>query len=87
MPRDRHSSQSAFDADVLSPQALDRPGGVENALRAIESVCHSGGPEVARMIIALNDSRSYLLEHIISSAFRVTVAPRTSRTLMTLLTQ
>ena len=87
MPRDRHSSQSAFDTEVLSPQALDRPGGVESALQAIESICHRGGPEVARMVIALNASRSYLLEHLVSSAFRVPVAPCASRTLMTLLTQ
>ena len=84
MPPDRRPSKNAFNIDVLSPQALDGPRGVDNALRAIEAVCRRGGPEVAQMLIVLIAGRSYLLEHIVSGAFCVSIPPCASRALIIL---
>ena len=74
MPPDSHSSQdAAFDINIINPQALDTPGGLQNALRTIEAICHRGDPEISRMVEALG-GRSYILEYIISGTFRMPVA-------------
>lgn len=64
---DLSSSQDTFDIDLLDPQVLDTPDGRAAALRVIEAVCHRGDPEIAGMVEVLN-SRSYILEYIISGA-------------------
>jgi len=84
MPSNRRLSQGAFDATMLDPHALDTPEGLSVALRAIEAICHRGSPDIARMLATLN-SRSYLLEYIISGALRVTIGPRTLPMLTVLL--
>ena len=77
MPPDSHSSQdAAFDINIIGPQALDTPGGLQNALRTIETICYRGDPEISRMVEALN-GRSYILEYIISGTLRMPVGPCT----------
>jgi hypothetical protein len=75
MAPDRHLSQGAFDINILNTPALDAPGGVQTALRAIEAVCHRGGLDIAGMVAVL-DSRPYILEYIISGMLRAFVSPR-----------
>ena len=70
-----HSSQHAFDINILDAQALDTPDGLATALRAIEAVCHRGDPEIVGMVEALN-SRPFILEYIISGTLRVPIAHR-----------
>jgi len=65
MPPERYASQDTFDIGVLNPQALHTQDGLQTALSAIEAVCYRGDSEIARMVETLN-SRSYLLEYIIS---------------------
>jgi len=65
MPPERYASQDTFDIGVLNPQALHTPDGLQTALSAIEAICYRGDSEIARMVETLN-SRSYLLEYIIS---------------------
>jgi len=72
MPPDRHSSQDAFDIDLLDSQALDAPDGLAIALHTIEAVCHRGDPEIAEMVATLN-SRPYILEYIISGTLRAPI--------------
>ena len=74
MPPDRHSSQDAFDIDMLDPRALEAPDGLNTALCAIEAVCHRSDPEIAEMVAAL-DSRPYILEYIISGTLRAPSSP------------
>lgn len=74
MPPGRYSSQDAFDIHTLDPQALDAPDGLCTALSSIEAVCHRGDPDIAAMVAAL-DSRSHILEYMISGTLRVTVGP------------
>jgi len=76
MPPDRYLSQDAFDMDMLDPQALDTPDGLATALRTIEAACHRGDHEIAEVVEALN-SRSYILEYIISGRLRVPVVTST----------
>jgi len=76
MPPNRYSSQDAFNMDVLDPQALDTPDGLATALRTIEAACYRGDPEIAGVVEALN-SRSYLLEYIISGRLRVPIVTST----------
>jgi len=70
MPPDRHSSRTAFDINILDSQTLDTADGLHTALRTIEAICHRGDPEIVEMVVALN-SRSHILEYIISGALRV----------------
>jgi len=72
MPPDRYSSKDMFDIEILDPQALHASDGLKTALRAIESVCYRGDSEIAEMVEMLN-SRSYLLEYIISGMLRMPV--------------
>ena len=72
MAPDRSSPQNTFNLSLLDPQALDAPDGL--VLRAIETVCHGGNPEIAGIVDALN-SGPYALEYIISGALRVPVVP------------
>jgi len=75
MPLDRYSYHDAFDIEVLNPQALHTSDGLQTALRAIEAVCYRGDPEIARMVEVLN-SRSCLLEYIISGMLRTLIGLR-----------
>jgi len=70
MPQNRYSYQDAPDTNVLNPQVLDAPDGLATALRAIEAACHRGDSEIAGTVEVLN-SRSYLLEYLISGTLRV----------------
>jgi hypothetical protein len=81
MPPDNRSPQDAFNINILDPQALDTPGGLQNALRTIEAVCYQGDPEITRMVEALSD-RSYILEYIISGALRMPIGLCTLPTLI-----
>jgi hypothetical protein len=81
MPPGRYSSQGAFDIEILNPQALHTPDGLQTALRAIEAVCYRDDPKIAGMVEALN-SHSYLLEYIISGKL---VVPKNPRTLLALI--
>ena len=65
MPPDRFSPPNAFNINLLDSEALGTPDGLQTALRAIEAVCHQGGPETTTVVEALND-RSHILEYIIS---------------------
>ena len=67
MPPDRYSSQDMFNIEVLNPQELHTSDGLKTALRTIEAVCYRGDPEISGMVEVLN-SRSFLLEYIISGA-------------------
>lgn len=79
MPPDRYSSRDTFDITLLGPQATDAPDGLDNAVRAIETVCRRGDPEIAGIIEEL-DSRPYILEYIISGALRVPTPLRVAST-------
>jgi len=57
---------------MLDPQAFFAPDGLKIALRAIETVCHRGDPEIAGMVEALN-SRSHIFEYIVSGMSRVPI--------------
>jgi len=70
MPPDRSSSRDAFNISLFDLRALDTPDGLAATLRKIEAVCHRGDPGIARVIEVLN-SRSCILEYIISGALRV----------------
>ena len=83
MPPDRYSSQDGFDITLLDSQVLESPDRLATALRVIEGVCYRGDPEMAEMIAALN-SRSYILEYIISGTLRVPIDPSPSPALITL---
>ena len=72
MPPDIHSSTDAFLTSTLDPEALTSQEGVGNALRIIETLCHQGDPEVARVVASLN-SRSHLFEYIFSGKLSVLV--------------
>ena len=74
MPPGRYSSQGAFDIEMLNPQVLYTPNGLQTALRAIEAVCYRGDPKIAGMVEALS-GHSYLLEYIISGVLRMPVGP------------
>lgn len=74
MPPGRYSSRDAFDTNLFDAQVLGGPDGLTAALPAIEAVCHRGEPEIAGMVETLN-SRSYLLEYIISGTSRVLISP------------
>jgi len=77
MPPDSHSPQdAAFDINIIDPQALDTPGGLQNALRTIEAICYRGDPEISRMVEALG-GRSYILEYIISGTLHMPMGPCT----------
>ena len=72
MPQDRHPSQDAFDINLLDSQVLDTPDALQTVLRAVEAVCHRGDPETTTMVATLN-SRSHILEYIISGTSRVLI--------------
>ena len=71
----RYSSQGAFEVEMLNPEVLHTPDGLQTALRAIEAVCYRGDPKIAGIVEALS-SHSYLLEYIISGASRMPIGPR-----------
>jgi len=74
MPQERYASQDTFDIGVLNPQAFHTPDGLQTALRAIEAVCYRSDLEIGRMVETLN-SRSYLLEYVISGTSRMSTGP------------
>ena len=73
MSPDRHSSKRIFDISLFSAEALDSPGGLETALRSVESVCFQDDPAIAEMVITLS-CRSHVLEYIFSGTSRVSAA-------------
>jgi len=81
MPQNRYSSRDVFDVDLLDPRALDTPDGLRTAIRAIEAVCNRGGSEIAEMVATLN-SRTYVLEYIISGTLRNPQVPCVSPALI-----
>ena len=71
MPPDLRSS--TLDISLLDVRVLDSPGGLETALRSIESMCFQTDPAIAGMVMTLS-SRSHVLEYIFSGTLRVLAA-------------
>lgn len=59
---------------MLDPQTLDTPDGLSAALHAIEAACHRGEPDITT-VVAVLDSRPFVLEYIISGTLRVAIDP------------
>jgi len=73
MPPDLDSPKQTSDISLLDMGTLDSTGGLETALRSIESVCLLADPAIAGMVTALT-SRSHVLEYIFSGMLRVVAA-------------
>ena len=65
MPQDRSSSEETFDISLLDAEALNSPGGLESALRSIETVCFQADIAITGMVMGLS-SRSHILEYVFS---------------------
>jgi hypothetical protein len=68
MPFNRTSSQQSFNTGLLEPEALTTRGGLQAALRSIESVCFHDDSSIMDMVVELS-SRPHILEYIFSSTF------------------
>lgn len=66
--------KDAFFISLFEPQALNSPGGADRALRTIETICHQGESKVAQ-IVAVLDSRPYLLEYVVSGTLNIFTRP------------
>ena len=86
MPPSDCSSEDkdAFLISALDPQALNNPEGVDCAFRTIETMCHQGDPEVAR-VVAVLISRPYLLEYIFSGTSSPLIRPCVLQVIMVFL--
>ena len=80
MPPDDYSSKdkNTFLSSMLDSQALNSTEGVDRTLRTIETICHHCDPEVARVVAVLN-SRPYLLEYIFSGTSSLLLDPMSFR--------
>jgi len=66
MPPNRAPPQLTFDTDLLKPEALVAPGGLQTALRSIRSVCYRDDSSIMEMIVELSN-RPHILEYTFSS--------------------
>jgi len=73
MPPDRRPSEQKFDISLLDVGVLDSPGGLQTALRSIETLCFQADTAIAGMVTALS-SRSHVLEYVFSGALHVPAA-------------
>lgn len=65
MPPDRTSSEQSFNIDLLEPEALAAPGGLQTALGSIQKVCYRDDVSISQMIIGLG-RRPHILEYVFS---------------------
>lgn len=65
MPPQIRSSNQTFNISLLDVETLDSPGGLETALRSIESLCFQADSVIAGMVMGLS-SRSHILEYVFS---------------------
>lgn len=72
MPSNRSSSQQTFNTGLLEPEVLAARGGLQAALRSIETVCYHDDASITEMIVELS-SRPHILEYILSSTFHTFV--------------
>lgn len=65
MPPDRTSSEQGFNINLLEPEALATPGGLQTALGSIQKVCYRDDVSIAGMVIGLS-RRPHILEYVLS---------------------
>jgi len=65
MPPKRTSSEQSFNIDLLEPEALVAPSGLQTALDSIQRICYGDDSSILDMIVALN-CRPHILEYIFS---------------------
>lgn len=68
MPPNCAPPHESFDTGLLEPDALSARGGLQAALRSIESVCFHDDTSIMSMIAELT-ARPYILEFIFSGTF------------------
>jgi hypothetical protein len=66
MAPNRTSFQRPFNINLLEPDALGAPDGLQTALSSIKSVCHRDDSSIMEMVVGLS-SRPHILEYILSS--------------------
>ena len=66
MPPNRAPSQRTLDTNLLEPEALVAPGGLQTALRSIQNVCYRDDSSIMEMIVELSN-RPHILEYTFSS--------------------
>lgn len=69
MPRNRSSSQRAFNANLFEPEALAAPGGLQTALSFVRKLCHDDDSLITETIAELN-RYPHILEYIFSGTYR-----------------
>jgi len=74
MPQNRTPPQRSFDTNLLEPGALVAPGGLQTALRSIQSACYRDDSSIMEMVVELN-SRPHILEYAFSSTSCTPVFP------------
>lgn len=65
MPPDRTSSDQSFNIDLLEPEALATPGGLQTALDSIQKVCYRDDVSISQMITGLS-RHPHTLEYVFS---------------------
>ena len=83
MAPNRTSSQQIFNTNLLEPDALGTPSGLQAALGSIERVCYHNDSSIMEMVVELSN-RPYILEYILSSTLCLPVvfAAQTNKTLL-----
>ena len=66
MPPKHTSPQRTFDTNLLEPDALVTPGGLQTALGSVERACYHDDSSITEMIVGLSD-RPHILEYVFSS--------------------
>ena len=66
MAPNRASSQQTFNTNLLEPDALGAPDGLQTALGSIERVCYHDDSSIMEMVVGLS-ARPHTLEYILSS--------------------
>lgn len=74
MPPNRTSPQQTFNTNLLEPDALVAPGGIQTALESIERVCYHDDSSITEVIVGLN-SHPNILEYIFSSTLCMPAIP------------
>jgi len=74
MPPNRAPSEQGFNTNLLEPESLVAPGGVQAVLRSVERVCYHGDSSIAEMVVGLS-SRPHILEYILSSTLCIPMVP------------
>jgi len=72
MPPDRTSSEQSFNIDLLEPEALAAPGGLQTALGSIQKVCYRDDVSIAEMIMGLS-RHPHVLEYVFSGTSYIPV--------------